>query len=146
MLITQKQFAVDAPLERVWGLLPRVVHQCLPLEKMDIIDEQTFNADLRWDLAFISLKLHIKGKFVDISPPSHLRCVLSVDRALLHLKIGVAFTLKPIDADKTEVLCAATSEGSEKKRLLDWALAGQQRQFAGNIFDSIRRRLVELCE
>ena len=82
MLIAQKQFTINAPPQTVWQLLPRVIYQCLPLEKMDIVDERTFYADLKW-LPFAGSTLHLKGKFVEISPPDFLSCTISVTKGII---------------------------------------------------------------
>ena len=50
--IAERQFVIDAPQKRVWDLLARAVYQSLPLEKIDIVNERTFFAELRWNLAF----------------------------------------------------------------------------------------------
>ena len=141
--IAKKQFAIEASQQRVWNLLGRVIYQCLPLEKMDIVDETTFYADLRWRLAFINIPLRLRGKFVDISPPSFLGCLLSVKKGIIQRELEVTFRLNPISQDKTEVTCMA--EGEETRPPLKWIVKREQQRFAENVFDSIRARLEQLC-
>ncbi len=143
-LIVQRQFVIDAPQQRVWDLLARVIYQCLPLEKMDIVNERTFNAEVRWNLAFIGLTFHLKGEFIDISPPNFLSCALSMKRGLIQLGLKVAFTLRPVNHHKTEVVCRV-EEGKGIRKLVRWVMRKPEQRFAGNVFNSMRVRLEQLC-
>lgn len=143
-VIVQRQFAIDAPQQRVWSLLARVIYQCLPLEKMDVVNERLFYAELRWNLALIGLRFHLKVEFVDISPPYFLACILSVKRGLIQLGPRVTFALRQVNHHRTEVTCTATEENKTGK-LMRWAMRRQQQSFAGKMFDSMRARLEQLC-
>ncbi|MFC1987530.1 SRPBCC domain-containing protein [Chloroflexota bacterium] len=140
----QKQFVIEASHERVWDLVANVILQCLPLEKIDIISESAFNAVLRWKLGFVSLPMNLKGELVDISPPTSLTCMLRVEVAIMRLAVKVRIVLAPVSqGKKTEVVCTAQDAGTIA--ILRWVMGRQQQRFAGNTFDSIKKRLEQLC-
>ncbi len=141
MEILQKEFTIAAPPEKVWDMLGKVIYRCLPLEKMDIVDETTFRAVLRWRWAFIKLPLNLKVKLVDISPPSSLGSLIRVKKGMIDMVIKVSFTLTPVNEGKTEVVCTALDEG--ERNVPGWLMRGQQRSFAEEMFDSIRERLAQ---
>lgn len=142
-LSAQSQFTVDAPQQRVWNLLGRVIYQCLPLEKMDVVNEKVLYAELRWKLAFVALRFHIRVEFVDISPPNLFVCLISVRKGIIQLSLRVIFALRPVNQQKTEVTCTAAEEG-KAGMLQRWATRRQQQNFAENIFDSMKARLEQL--
>lgn len=141
--IAQRQFVVGASQRRVWSLLAAVIFQQLPLEKVDIVGLDSFNAVLKWRIGFISFPFHVEGKLVDVSRPSSYGCVILVKRGPMRLGVKVAITLRTVDESKAEVFCTAIEEG--KRTIMGWVLRGQQRNFALNMFDSIGVRLQQLC-
>lgn len=142
--IAERQFVIDAPQKRVWDLLARAVYQSLPLEKIDIVNERTFFAELRWNLAFVGLRFHLKGEFVDISPPSFLGCMISVKKGIIQLDLRITFALRAVNRHKTEVVCIVAEDG-KLKMLSRWVMRIPQRSFAGNVFNSIKARLERIC-
>ena len=147
-VILQRKFTIAAPQPKVWDLLANAIYYSLPLEKMDIIDEKTFQADLRWKLACFPISLHLKGAFTNVSPPALLGCMLRISRGLMRLSLEVTFTLTQPVTDKTEVICTA-AEGDYAARISQisgWVMRRPQRDFATNAFESIRRRLEQLCK
>ena len=142
--IVQRQFVIEASQQRVWDLLGRTIYRCLPLEKMNIVNETTAYAVLRWRLGFISLPLNLKLELVDISPPSLLGSKIWVKKRAIQLaSLKVEFTLRPIDKDKTEVICTGMEE--DRGTIAGWLVRGQQRSFAEDMFDSIKARLEQFC-
>ncbi len=142
--IVQRQFVIEASQQRVWDLLGRTVYGCLPLEKMNIVNETTAYAVLRWRLGFISLPLDLKLELVDISPPGLLGSKIWVKKQVIQLvALKVTFTLRPVNKGRTEVVCTAMEEGGGT--ILRWLLGGQQRSFTEGMFDSIRARLERFC-
>lgn len=143
-IIAQKHFVVEASPPRVWDLLGTVVYQSLPLEKVDIVTTDSFRAVLKWPMGFITVPFDVKGKLVGMSRPGSFGSVMSVKWGLVQLGVNVNFALKPVPEGKTEVVCTATEEGG--RTIMGWILSGQQRSFAGSMFDSIRARLQQLCQ
>lgn len=143
-IVAQKQFVVEASPPRVWDLLGTVVYQSLPLEKVDIVSTDSFRAVLKWPMGFVTVPFDVKGKLVGMSRPASFGSVICVKWGLVRLGVKVNFTLKPVAESKTEVLCTAMEEG--KRTVMGWILSGQQRSFAGSMFDSIRARLQQLCQ
>ncbi|MFC1971561.1 hypothetical protein ACFLV0_06540, partial [Chloroflexota bacterium] len=142
-ILTQTSFVINAPLEKVWRLLGSAVFQCLPLERMDIVDQTHFNAVLRWKLAFVKIPLNLKTIMDDIVAPTTFGCVIQIEKGIMKLGTRVTFNLKAIGEDKTEIDCVATKEG--ERTLLGRITGGQQRSFSENVFSSIRTRLEQLC-
>ena len=140
-VIVQREFVLDTPQKRVWDLLGKVIYQCLPLEKVDVVNERLFYAELRWKIFLVSLKLHLKVEFVDILPPDIIACMISVKKGFIHLEPKVLFTLKPVNQQKTSLTCTATGD---RTGILQWVMKKQQQRFAGNLFSLIGSRLGSL--
>lgn len=143
-LIARRQFVIDAPQQRVWALLPKAIYQCLPLRKIDIVNEKCFLAELKWNLAFVGLKFHLKGEFVDISPPTLLGCVISLKSGIIQLGARVTFVLRPVNQDKSEVVCVALEQG-KRGMLTRWAARMPEQTLARSVFHAVRARLEEIC-
>lgn len=143
MLPVQKRFRINAPQERVWGLLPQVVYQCLPVEKVDIVNEWLFYANLKLRLGFVGLPLKLKVELVDISPPSSFGTRIWIRAGIMRFVMAVTFSLQSANGGKTEVICTAKDEGEQA--ISKWAFVGQRRRFASNVFDSVMARLQQLC-
>jgi hypothetical protein len=143
--VVERKFAVEAPRQRVWNLLAKAIYQCVPLEKMNILNETNFHAELRLNLAFVILRFHLEGKFVDILSPSFLGCILLVNKGIIRLGLKVMFTLREISEDRSEVACVAIAEGKRTGGILGWILGIGQKIFAGRVFDSLEARLKQLC-
>ncbi|MFC1971117.1 hypothetical protein ACFLV0_04200 [Chloroflexota bacterium] len=140
--VTEKQFTIDAPQQRVWKLLGSSIFQCLPLEEMHAPNQTTFYAILRWRLRFTSIPLNLKGKLVDIVEPSSLGAIIWVKRGVVNLGMKITFILRPVNEGKTEVVCSATEEsrGIIVRIMRRWG-----RIFAENAFSSIQARLEQIC-
>lgn len=143
--MVERHFAIDGPQQRVWDVLAKAIYQSVPLEKMNIVNEKTFYAELRWNLAFIRLTLNLEAKFVDISPPSFIGCILLVNKGMMRSSLKVMFTLRAVSESRTEVACVATAEGKGTGGILGWILRTGQKTFAGKVFDSLEARLKQLC-
>ena len=144
--VAETRFVVEASQQRAWQVLPRVMYQCLPLEKMQIVDDRTFFADFRWALPFGGGPMfHLAGKFVDMSPPNSLTCILSVKKGIVQLSMKVLFGLRAVDEGKTEVACTVMEEGRETGAWLNRIMRGTQRRFTGKVLGSIKARLEQLC-
>lgn len=141
--VVQKHFVIDAHQQRVWELLGSAVFQCLPLEEMNILNQTTFYAVLRWRLGFISIPLNLKVKLVDILAPHSLGSVIWVTRGIIQLGLRATFTLRPVNEAKTEVICSATEEGKES--IMGRIMRRWERSFAEEVFNSIRVRLEKVC-
>jgi len=142
MTFIQKQFTIEAPQNRVWELLGRGIYRCLPLEKMDIINETTFRAVLKWKLSLINIPLNVRVVLEDIFPPSLLGALIQVKKGIIDQTMKVAFSLNEVDEGKTEVICTATGKGGA---ILGGLLRRQQRSFTEGMFDSIKARLERFC-
>ena len=145
-LIAERKFVVEASQERLWQLIGRVVFSSFHgVERMEIIDENNWQALLRVKLGFITLNMNLTGEMVDVSPPESLGVNLkarSKVRVLqLNQKITINFT--QVDETKTEVTCKAIAEGVGT--LFRLFLLGRTRGFAKSTFDIIEERLKYLA-
>jgi hypothetical protein len=142
-MIAERRFVLGASQKRVWDLLAMVIFQQLPLERVDIVGLDSFNAVLRWGVGFIKVPFRVEGKLVDVAKPTSYGCLITVKRGPVRLGVRVGIAVKAVDENKSEVICTAMEE--EKGTLLGRLLSGQQRAFALKTFDSIGGRLEELC-
>ena len=144
-LIAQREFTIDASQQRVWELLPRAIYQGLPLEKIDIVNERNFNAELRWNLIFIGLKFHLKGEFIEIIPPSFFGCILFVKKGIFQLGLKVTFELRSVNQKRTQIICEAMERKKRRGALLKWAMRIPEERLCGNAFQLIRARLEQIA-
>ena len=142
VLTAERRFAVEASPERVWDLLGRAIFDSLGgMEKMEVIDENNFRAELRVRAFGIPLTMYLSGEMTDISPPTSLSVKLSSNSKwkVISLTQQINFTLEPAGEGKTNVTCQALAEGLNP--LFRWALLGQVKNQARQIFAKIEERL-----
>jgi len=145
-VLAQKEFLVNAPLERIWRLIGKVIFSVLPgMENMEILDENNFRALLRVKKMGAEWVLKLKGEMVGISPPESFSVKLSLEGlgGLVKAEQKVAFAMIPAEGGKTSLACRATAENMGF--LLRVVLSGQARSFARETFDAIEKRLKELA-
>lgn len=142
--VAQGQFIIKASRERVWELLGRTIYRCLPLEKMNVINETTACAVFRWRLGLISLPLNLKLELVDISPPDSLGSRIRVRKGMFQVAaLEVTFKLRSLDKDRTEVVCTGLEQG--EGTILSRLLGRKQRAFTEQMFNTIKSRLEQFC-
>ncbi len=142
ILRVEKQFVLNAPQERVWGLLGGVIYQCLPVEKVDVINEWLFNAELKLRFGFTRIPLKLKVELTEINPPGSLGTKIRIRVGIVQFLMAVTFMLRQVNGDKTEVIGMAKDEG--RQAISRWVLSKQRRDFAEKIFDSVEARLRQL--
>ena len=104
----KKDFVVNAPPERVWRLIGKVIFSVLPgMENMEILDENNFRALLRVKMMGSEWALKLKREMVDISPPESFSVRLFLEGVGGMVKTGqkVAFAMTPVEGGKTSVAC-----------------------------------------
>jgi carbon monoxide dehydrogenase subunit G len=145
-VLAQKDFVVNAPRERVWRLIGKVIFSVLPgMENMEILDENNFRAILRVKMMGSKWPLKLKGEMVDISPPDSFSVKLFLEGVGGMVKAGqkVSIAMIPVEGTKTSVSCKATVE--EMGLLPRTLFSGQARSFARSTFEAIEKRLKELA-
>ena len=145
-ILAQKDFVVNAPRERVWRLIGKVIFSVLPgMENMEILDENNFRAILRIKMMGSEWPLKLKGEMVDISPPESFSVKLFLEGVGGIVKAGqkVSIAMIPVEETKTSVACKATLE--EMGGLPRALFSGQARSFARTTFEAIEKRLKELA-
>ena len=141
-LPVQKSFIVPAPQARVWELLGRVIYRSLPLERIDLVNEQLFYADMLLKI-IIPLKFHLRVAFKDVAPPRLMSCDISTEKGLVKVKLKVQFELRTASADRTEVSCRVEEGGLNP--LLRVALRRQLSKFAFQTLNSVEAQLYNSC-
>jgi len=142
LLLVRREYTIQAPQQRVWDLLASTIIQCMPVEQMDIVNETTFLAVLKLKWGFVEIPLRLKVQAVDISPIGSLSTLVTAGKGQFQASLKVSFALTAVKEDRTSVVCTATEDAGSK---LMWLLKGQQRSFAGRMFDSIRQELERCC-
>ncbi len=146
VLLDERNFEVPASQERVWRLIGKVIFSSLPgLEKMEILDENNFQGVLRIRVLGLQIMLKLKGEMLDVQPPDSFSVKLLMEGPgrIFKAEQRVDFTMTPIEATRTRVLCKAVID--EIGFLPGLLLKGQARSFARFTFEAIDKRLKELA-
>ena len=146
ILTAERKFTVEATRERVWDLLGRAIFDSLQgLEKMKVIDENNFRAELKTRAFGIPLTMYLRGEMTDILPPETISVRLAVRSKwnLISLVQRVTFTSNSAGEGKTEVVCKALAE--DLNPLFRGALLGQVKSQANQILACIEERLKQLA-
>ena len=145
-LIAEKEFTSALSQQRIWDLLGRLIFDSLPgMERMEIIDENNFRAELKAKAFDIPLTLYLRGEMFDISPPEALKVKLTVKSKWNLIKVvqRVTFSLNSLGEEKVRIVCQAVAEDLDP--FIRWILLGQVKTLAKQIFDSIEERLKQLA-
>ena len=144
-ILAEREFIVNAPPDRVWRLIGKVIFSVLPgMESMEILDENNFRALLRVKMMGSEWVLKLNGEVVDISPPESfsVRLLLEGLGGLIEARQKVALVMTPLENGKTSVACcAATEDMGFLQRAL---FTGEARSFARQTFAAVEKRLNEL--
>jgi carbon monoxide dehydrogenase subunit G len=145
-LIAEKNFVVAASRERVWRLIGKVIFGILPgLEKVEILDENSFRAILRMKVLGVRWSMKVRGEMMDVLPPEFFSVKLFIESpgGLFAMGQKVTLAMAIVDESQTEVACKAMagSMGIPFRVLL----LGQARRFARSTFEAIENRLKELA-
>ncbi len=74
-MIIEGSFTVKAPIQKLWDMLlqPETLAACLPgAEKIEKIDETTYDAVVKQKVGPIKVKLAFRNKLTNVQPPTHL--------------------------------------------------------------------------
>ena len=77
MLIEEK-FTVNAPAKKTWDFIinPELIGPCVPgLEKIDVLDENTYETVVKVKVGFIKVKMKTKTVITEKDPPRHMKTV-----------------------------------------------------------------------
>jgi hypothetical protein len=141
--LLQKEYSVAVPRQVVWEALGRAIYRDLPLERIDIVNEHLFYADMRWKSG-LPLVCRIKVTLTQISAPERLDCVIGIHKGIIKLDIGVNFELRQIDLQITSVDCTVVIHPG-MAAWLSYLVNRQLRSFAGEIVETIGGQLQRLC-
>lgn len=141
-LLARTDYVVEAPQQRVWDLLPATIIQCMPIEQMEILDDTSFLAVLRWKLGFIEVPFRLTVKVADMSPMDSLTTLVTASKGAFRSSLRVSFSLNELEEHRTAVVCTAHEDSVSK---LMWLLKKYRQNFAGTMFDAIRKQLRRSC-
>lgn len=143
-ILTNRKFLIEAPAQRIWKLLGRVIFDSLELEGFHAQDNRNFDALLRVKLAFFTLPMQVEGVMTDITPLKSLTVRLEVKGLrVIHLNQEVTIALSPANGGKTEVFCQVSLE--KITPLFRPVLLGKVRSFGGHILESLEEQLRRLA-
>ncbi len=143
--IAEKRLAAEASQERVWDLLGTLIFDSLEgLEKMEIIDENNFRAELKAKAFGLPLTWHLRGEMIDITPPASLSVQLTAKSKgdLITVVQKITFSLDAAGEERTTLTCQAVAV--DLPPLMRWVMLGEVRKLAQQIFDTIEERLKQL--
>ena len=144
--IAEKRITAEASQERVWDLLGTLIFDSLHgLEKMEIIDENNFRAELKAKAFGIPLTWYLRGEMIDISPPKSLgvKLITKSKWDLITVVQKITFSLSSAGEGKATMVCRAVAE--DLPLVVRWVLLGQVKSLANQIFDSIEEGLKQLA-
>jgi carbon monoxide dehydrogenase subunit G len=75
-MILEGQFSLKAPIQKVWDFLlePGTLASCIPgAEKIEQIDEKTYDAIVKQKVGPISVKLKFTTVLTEVEPPTHIK-------------------------------------------------------------------------
>ena len=145
-LIAEKKISQEVSRERVWDLLGTLIFDSLSsMQKLEIMDENNFGAELTAKAFGIPLAMHLRGEMVDIAPPEALTVKLAARSKwnLITVVQKITFTISPTEKGNTTMVCRSVAQ--DLPFLVRLFLLGQVRAMAGQIFDSIQERLKQLA-
>lgn len=140
--IASRDFEVEGSQMRIWRLLGKVIFSCLPgMEEIEVADETNFRAVQRTRVAFMEVKMKLKGEIVDITPPHSLAVTLDLGAlgGLIEMKQRVTIGLTAVMPEKTEVRCRAVLSASTG--LPGWLIVGRARPFVKQMFEAMEKRM-----
>ena len=77
-MLLEGQFQIQAPIEKVWEsvLDPKTLGSCMPgTEKMEIIDDKTYETVIKQKVGPIKVKLKFKTELTEVRPPNYIKAV-----------------------------------------------------------------------
>ena len=144
--IARSKYVIEAARERVWGLLPFSIFNGVEgIEKISVLSEKVFRAEMPIRLSFIRLKAHLSGKIMDIHEPETLAVALEakVIGGLIQVKQNIVFTLNSSHVDETEVSCEVVANGIGP--IFRWILLKRAQATGQTTLDNIEKYLKRLA-
>ncbi len=145
-LIAEKNLAAEASRERVWDLLGTLIFDSLEgLEKMEIIDENHFRAELKAKAFGVPLTWYLRGEMIHISPPEALGVRLTAKSKwnLITMVQRITFGIQAKGEGGSAMHCTAVAE--DLTSLIRWIFLGQVKSLTRQIFDGIEERLKQFA-
>lgn len=77
-MLIEGKFTLKAPIQKVWNSLldPVTLASCIPgTEKMEVIDDKTYESIVRQKVGPISVKLKFTTTLTEVEPPRYIKAV-----------------------------------------------------------------------
>lgn len=101
-MLIEERFEVNAPAQKIWNFVisPELIGPCIPgLEKIDVLDKNTYETIVKVKVGFIKLKMKTKTVITEQDPPHHMKTVSDGKDALkagdVHQEMTVDIKEKP---------------------------------------------------
>lgn len=136
-MIIEEKFTVKAPAQKVWDFIinPELIGPCVPgLEKIDVLDENTYDTVVKVKVGFIKVKMKTKTVITEKDPPHHMKTVSDGKDAL---KAGEVHQEMTVDISEVS---ENTCELSYKA---DVRITGKLATFGEKIMRSTTKKLSE---
>ena len=136
-MIIEEKFTVNAPAQKVWDFIinPELIGPCVPgLEKIDVIDENTYDTVVKVKVGFIKVKMNTRTVITEKDPPHHMKTVSDGRDALKAGEVHQEMTvdLKEVSDNTTEISYKA-----------DVRITGKLATFGEKIMRSTTKKLSE---
>jgi len=107
-MLIEGTFTVKAPIQKLWDMLldPQTLGSCLPgAEKIEKIDETTYDAVVKQKVGPIKVKLAFRNKLINVQSPTHLELDGEGEDVtkLGHIKQKTTVDLKDLGDGQVEV-------------------------------------------
>lgn len=77
-MLIEGKFTLKAPIQKVWNSLldPVTLASCIPgTEKMEVIDDKTYESVVRQKVGPISVKLKFTTTLTEVEPPRYIKAI-----------------------------------------------------------------------
>jgi carbon monoxide dehydrogenase subunit G len=84
-MLLEEKFIVKAPAQKIWDFIinPELIGPCVPgLEKIDVLDENTYESVVKIKVGFIKVKMKTKTVITEKDVPRHMKTVSDGQDAL----------------------------------------------------------------
>ena len=139
MIIANRRFSINSPLERIEQLVMKAVIEALQPERLEASDEKSFQAMVKAKMGPLNLPMHMAGEIISPSNPLEFMIKLKGQGGLIWLNQKATFTLTSLDKDKTEVACELVAVGMAP--LLRIFLLWKVKSFAADILGGFENQL-----
>lgn len=96
----------------MWEYIGRAIFRSFPMERLNILDQNNFRAQLTVKVSLLKIKMYLKGEIIDVSRPQSLEVMINLKSrgAIIQLSQKVLFSLIAVNGGNTKVTCDVLME------------------------------------